>query len=487
MTTEVRTRPPAPARGTAPGRSRKKALVFLDYDLLIRHFILSGAFRRLEEQFDVAYVFSTGRDSDKPTIFTDIGSLGLSRTIVLDVPRSRMGAWYQLYCMTVLHLQRGKPNYDARKELMRTIVGDRELTKLIIRSLPGLYHLSRALITRRLSVYEPLARLLDAERPDVILHPSILTGFFVNELLPLARQRHIPFVVLMNSWDNPTSKAMLTGHPDRLVVWGEVSRRYATQYLAIPPGRVVAFGAAQFDLYRSSPRASPLEIRRKFGIPADERIIVYAGASKGAHETAYLEMLEGGIASGRIPRCHVVYRPHPWRGGLAEGEVDFFSRQWKHITIDPHMADYYRHEVAQASRGFFMADYGIVHELLHISEGVISPLSTILLEAAILGKPSIMFFPDTAAREAGGRVTGLGLKMVHFADFWGAEGIQVCESADRFFDACTLMLEQARDPRIARGLRAHASKFVVLDGPPYADRVLDLAVELTRSPVRSHS
>lgn len=478
---------PAQVRGHRAGIGRKKALVFLDYDLLIRHFILTGAFRELEEEFDVGYVFSTGRDSDKPTIFTDVRSLGLERTIVLDIPRSRMGAWYQLYCMTVLHLQRGKPNYEARRELMRTIVGERELRKLVLRSLPGIYHLSRAIITRRMGVYEPLARLLDDERPDVILHPSILTGFFINELLLLTRERGIPFVVLMNSWDNPTSKAMLTGHPDRLVVWGEVSRQYAIEYLSIPPDRVVAFGAAQFERYRVPPRASDAEIRTKFGLPRGRKVILYAGASKGAHETTYLQMLEEGIESGRIPECHVVYRPHPWRGGLAEGEEDFFSLEWKHISMDPHMADYYRREVAQASRGFYMADYQALHELLHISEGVISPLSTTLLEATILGKPSIMFFPDSAAIDPGGRVTGVGLKMVHFTDFWGVEGVQVCERADQFYDACRLMLRQASDPRVAERLRQHASRFVVMSGPSYAERILDLALELTGGRIVVHS
>jgi len=471
-----------PASPFGGGRVRT-ALVFLDYDLLIRHFILTGAFRRLEEQYEVTYVFSTGERSDKPTIFTDVNSLGLERVVELDVPRQRMGGWYQLYCLTVLYQQRGKPNYEARKEFMRVVLGDEEVRKLTLRARPGIYHFLRWRITRRMGSYKPLAELLDDAKPDVILHPSILTGFFLNELLPLSRQRGIPFVVLMNSWDNPTSKAILTGHPDRLVVWGDVSKRYAVEYLSMPPDRVVCFGAAQFQLYRQPPRATDEEIRRRFGLPMDKRVIVYGGASKGAHETKYLQALEVGIETGQIPDCHVVYRPHPWRGGLAGGETDFFALPWKHITMDPHMVEYYRRQADQETREFLMADYGIMHQLLHIADGIISPLSTILLEATILGKPTVMFFPDEDASLETSAGTAAGLKMVHFTDFWGVEGIQVCNRTAGFYDACRLMLVQAGDPRIARGLREHAEKFVVMDGPSYADRVLDLANELTAGSV----
>ena len=36
---------------------KKKVLVFIDYDMLIRHFILSSVFRELEDSYEVKYVF----------------------------------------------------------------------------------------------------------------------------------------------------------------------------------------------------------------------------------------------------------------------------------------------------------------------------------------------------------------------------------------------------------------------------------------------
>src|SRR5262249_56167283 len=105
--------------------------------------------------------------------------------------------------------------------------------------------------------------------------------------------------------------------------------------------RVGTLGAAQFDLYRDPPREPPDVYRRRLGVPADHRLLLYAGSSKGLDETAHLVRLEQAVASGQLPRTTVLFRPHPWRG-QPKGEADFFARPWKHVMMAPDMADYYR-------------------------------------------------------------------------------------------------------------------------------------------------
>lgn len=458
----------------------KRALVCLDYDILIRHFIQSGVFAELEREYDVTYVFCTDSTSSKRTIYTDIRSLGLKNVVEIEIPRVRMGSWDWLYNITILHYQRGSVNYDARKDLMILTRSKRLVRRWVVMSLPGIYPVVKRIITGRMGIFGPLEKLITEVRPDIVFHPSVLAGFFINELLPITKKHRIPFVVLMNSWDNPTSKAMLTGHPDRLVVWGEFSKKYAMQYLRIREEAIECFGAAQFQIYRQPPAETIEEIKHRFGVPLDKKIILYAGASKGAHETQYLRMLEEGIERGHLPDCHVLYRPHPWRGGLAEGETSFFDLQWKHVTMDPHMEEYYRQQAVNETREFYMTDYRVTHRLLHMVEGVISPLSTILLEATILGKPVLMFFPSKDLFQKTGTQTRVALGLVHFTDFWGVEGVHVCLEEEEFFPCCRLLLQQAGDPAIARKLRAHASRFVVMDGPTYGERLLHLADDLTQ-------
>ena len=277
-----------------------------------------------------------------------------------------------------------------------------------------------------------LEAFIEREAPDIIVHPSLLTGPFINDLLLTAKRNDIPMIVCMNSWDNASSKAVCTAHPDWLVVWGEQSRQEAITYMNMPEERIKCFGAAQFQVYRTPPSESRAELCELFGVPEDKHIVVYAGINYSLMETEYLRMLDEAVEREFLANCHILYRPHPWRGRLMEGEADFFSLDWKHISMDPHMVDYYKREIASPSRKLFMADYQITNKLLTLADAVISPRSTILIEALIKRKPVLVFFPEEQEFAA------FSTEEIYFKDFIELEMVNVCLQNDRFFDHCAI-------------------------------------------------
>lgn len=460
---------------------KKKALVFIDHDLIVRHFIKSGAFRELEQGYDVTYIFNVDNSTEKKWLFTDVDGLGLRSVLRTGITRARLGSWHKLFSASVLRNQRGTRNYRPRKELMTEISGRWHTEYYALLSLPGIYPLFRRRFLARQGIYQPLADLIREQKPDIIFHPTILAGYYVNELPFICKAAKIPLVMLMNSWDNPSVKALGTSYPDKLVVWGEQTRRHAIEYMRMPEQDVLSFGAAQFQIYREPVKESGAELRAMFKVPEGLPILLYGGASKGAHESRYLKILDDLIENLAIPPCHVIYRPHPWRGELGEGEISFFDLGCRHISMDPFMEPYYRRATTTGQFGIEMADYAITRKLLHLVSAVISPLSTILLEATILGKPVLMFFPQEDAGRTGGRHTQLALNMVHFADFWGKPGVNVCDSQTEFAEKCRLLMAQANDQGIHEVLQRHARHFLVMDGPSYGERVLQLADQLTNS------
>jgi hypothetical protein len=461
---------------------KKKALVFIDHDLIIRHFIKSGAFHELEKSFDVTYIFNIDETTEKKWIFTDIDSLRLPRVLRTGITRQRMGSWHKLFAASVLRNQRGTENYRPRKRLMAEISGKWHTEYYALLSMPGVFPLFRRRFLAQQGMYQPLVDLIRAEKPDVVIHPSVLAGYFVNELPFICKAMNIPLVMLMNSWDNPSTKALGTSQPDKLVVWGEQTRQHAIKYMRMPESDVLAFGAAQFQVYREPVKETDAELRAMFHVPEGVPILLYGGASKGAHESRYLKLLDHLIETGAIPHCHVIYRPHPWRGELGEGETGFFDLECRHISMDPFMESYYRRATTTGQFGIEMADYTITRKLLHLVSAVISPLSTILLEATILGKPVLMFFPQEDMGRTGGRHTQLALNMVHFADFWGAPGVNVCNKESEFAEKCRLLMAQAADQDIHDGLLRHASHFLIMDGQTYGERVRQLADSLAKIP-----
>ncbi len=67
------------------------------------------------------------------------------------------------------------------------------------------------------------------------------------------------------------------------------------------------------------------------------------------------------------------------------------DKKWEHVSIDKSMINYLK-EIKSGNKKKFMANYYDTHEILTNVDAVISPLSTILIEAAIHGKPSLCFF-----------------------------------------------------------------------------------------------
>ena len=57
---------------------KRKALVFIDYDLLIRHFIMNGTFKELERSYEVTYVFHHDSTSEKQGIYAELAGMGMS-------------------------------------------------------------------------------------------------------------------------------------------------------------------------------------------------------------------------------------------------------------------------------------------------------------------------------------------------------------------------------------------------------------------------
>ena len=46
----------------------------------------------------------------------------------------------------------------------------------------------------------------------------------------------------MNSWDNPSTKQAVIGHPDWLLVWGQQTYDHSIKYLNMEKNRVIQFG-----------------------------------------------------------------------------------------------------------------------------------------------------------------------------------------------------------------------------------------------------
>ena len=242
-----------------------KVAIFLDHDYAVRHFILNGVLPSLESEHDVVFIFP----ENHRRVTTDLKELDIGRYRTIKVSEGRAYLYRRLYQTSVLRRMRETDDKEVVFTFWRRALGPKYFRESWLRSWPVTYQIYRWAMLARIGENPALNELLEQERPDIIIHPSVLEGLFVSDLVKWGKKNGTPTVFVMNSWDNPAVKAMMVGYPDRLAVWGEQTKDHAIRHMGMPAEKVVCLGAAQFDLYRRPPLETPEEFKRRRDYPTE--------------------------------------------------------------------------------------------------------------------------------------------------------------------------------------------------------------------------
>lgn len=449
-----------------------RILVFIEVDIVIRHFIDSHAFDDLAAKHEVIFVFPEAGNKRLGNL--DPARMPLPAPYVrLPHHAERTRLWKQLFQVDQLRLRLGK-KAAALRRLRRFTLGWKASMLYAALGLPGIWEVFRASRLRQLAGMSntEMESLFDAEKPDLVVHPCVLEGLYLNDLVEITQKRGVPLTVIMNSWDNPSTKRAMVGNPDWLLVWGKQTQRHAVDMAKIPVERVICFGAAQFEVYRQQPRIDRAEFCRRNGVDPGRRILLYAGSSKGTDEIAHLTLLDRAVAQGSLDNAVILYRPHPWGNGGKGGEK-LLEQPWQHVFIESSMRGYLE-DVRAGKTSKYMADYRDTHDVLSHVDAVVSPLSTILLEAAMHSKPILCFLPSED--KSGHFTSDAGL--THFHDMFRMKEILMAAGYDSLLPQCQALLKLCDDPDALRGLQMAVNYFVEPYAEPY-DRRLTAFLEGT--------
>lgn len=371
---------------------KPKALIFVEVDVVVRHFLHNGSFDALARDFDLTFVFNTPRH--KRLTGVDPAALDLPGDyVVLPVPDDRSVLWKRLFLTDRLRWRRGD-QARALRSFFRKNLGWKASLELGTYALPGVFQLFRWLTLQRLRSHANTAldELIARERAAVLIHPCVMEGMYINDVIEAGKRLAIPSVIIMNSWDNPSTKQSMVCAPDWLLVWGPQTQAHAVEYAGIDIERVVPFGTAQFEVYRTEPRIDRAAFCERNGLKLDHKILLYAGSSTGTAEIEHLALLNRAIAEGELPgNTIILYRPHPWGGGGARGE-QLLDTDWPHVVIESTMRVYLE-KVRSGTAEKFLSDYRDTHDVLSNIDALISPLSTIIVEGALHRKPVMCFMP----------------------------------------------------------------------------------------------
>ncbi|CAM2057436.1 conserved hypothetical protein [Desulfovibrionales bacterium] len=453
---------------------KKRIQIFIDHDIIIRHFILNHTFAPLEALHHVQYVFP----DNKKRVTVDLTHLKLQNIRKIAVDWRRLAMLRELAKIRNLRIARQNRQYNSVARLYTALMKPKDFACLNRLSLPGFWQWHKHRVVKMAGPFPELEAIIDAFNPDLLIHPTVLDGYFITDLGRINQERRIPFLALMNSWDNPSTKAGALYPPQYLFVWGEQTRRHAREFLGMDNSHIIISGPAQFEVYRQPPTKDRTAICAEIGIGSYHKLILYAGSSKSVNEIKHLQLMEQSVADGTLAGCHIIFRPHPWRAPAID-EPDFFDIPWQHVSMDPSMQPFYigPKQTPKKQNLIHLTDYMDTHNILSAIDLLVSNVSTIFIEAAMHGKPLLCLISDKDVADS--LHLNFTINTSYFNELLQRLDVPRCHEATTFTSHCRSLLDQAATSSYADMQRSRAHYFAELPPTSYPQRLLQFVEEFT--------
>ncbi len=449
-------------------KKKLKIAIFIDHDIIIRHFIHSQVFNKLCSYHQVDFIFPP--KGNRRITLNPNQYIVNAEVIHLKINEKTRSMWSRMSQVIALRPSLKKYSLDIRKTYRLVMNWKAEILHTIL-GLPIIFEIYK-LWTRyqtKLNQNEELLNLLMTKKYDFIINPGIPLGVFINDLFILSKKVNVPIVYIMNSWDNPSTGFFAAGIPDLYLAWGPQTAFHASKYQKINPNKIKCFGAAQFEIYKTKPKISKNAFLEINNIPPNSKIILYAGGSLGTNEFNHLKILENEVKQGNLQNTFILYRPHPWGGGGNKGEK-IIRENWEFIKIESTMKNYLN---SIASEGYQLSfpDYSDTHVVLSYVDCVISPLSTILIEAAMHGKPIMCFLP---MEDLDAKHFQTVHALPHFKEFQTQPEVVLAKNSLELVKKLNLLFIRKEDPNFSKKIIKMCKKFVSDFDNAYNNRIIEL-------------
>ncbi|MCC6278372.1 MAG: CDP-glycerol glycerophosphotransferase family protein [Oligoflexia bacterium] len=342
--------------------SKKKLLVGFAHDYAARDYIDTGILSELKKSYELLFITT-------PEQKCDLSSFG--RIIAIhQMTYWRLRIW--MIAFGLRHLWGYEPIIRTQPDKLRVFQRGRSGK---IKFIVHLFYY--------LGLSGPVSRLLEKflrwttpnfidlnERLDVALLPSGMNDYFWDDVVSFCKRHRIPSLTVTINWDNIAHKVFLQ-QPDWLGVWGEQGYLFARLMQRVPAQKIFTIGNPRFETYVNS-KVSKDEARQTLGIDPEKRVLLFAGAGVVFDEVSLLNELELACEKGKLPQdLLIIYKPHPKRHQRAH---------------EPALLSHYKFIKVLEKTMNGLGDYPA---LLKASDGLISPLSTMVLEGAFMGLPAL--------------------------------------------------------------------------------------------------
>ena len=230
-------------------------------------------------------------------------------------------------------------------------------------------------IRKTFSIPTALVEFIEMNNFKLIIAPSSAFEEFAVYLALGKTQLSYKYLMLIDNWDNLSSKSVLWELPDYVATWGRQSSEHAIQIQGFKPRVVFEIGTARLTQHL---KKRQVNVRSEL----EFKYVLFVGTFLRFNEYRCLEIINNEINSNPnlYGQLKIVYRPHPYSGRLPEGI---------HLLNTVHLDQDFDIEQDKSSLG--LLDFQRILALQKNSHFVLGGLTSLLIESSILGKNYLAF------------------------------------------------------------------------------------------------
>lgn len=236
--------------------------------------------------------------------------------------------------------------------------------------------LSKILLLKYIKLLQKMDRInfdnygnLSKFKNHLVVIPSSAYSHYDLEIIKCCKKLDLKTILLIDNWDNLSSKSVLWERPDYMAVWGPQTKKHAIEIQKMNGDHVFPLGTPRFEQYFET---RDIDLNSNF----NHKYILFVGTFLEFNELEALTIINDVISDNKeiFGETKLVYRPHPWRQGAAVDHID----KLKNVELDPQIKNSYL-----KGQKTFQPNLDYYPSLLKNAEFIIGGLTSMIIEASI--------------------------------------------------------------------------------------------------------
>ena len=185
----------------------------------------------------------------------------------------------------------------------------------------------------------------------------------------LGKRIKVPSMVVVDNWDNLSSKSIFPLEPNALICFGQQSVDFAHSIQKFDECKIYPIGSARFEIYRGV-----IEGFEK----KEPRQILYAGSSIAAEDLEILELFENYYSTNNVD-INLKYRRHPYPQGPELNLDDLHIKFPRLFTPEQVLPSKVLESLEQTKEELRTTQILVAMPTTFLLEGVLCKIPTILI------------------------------------------------------------------------------------------------------------